>query len=269
MKADWLALCRHAENNMTPAFYAGGRKIFRQVHWSFDLEDDLEPSDAGYTKSKMTMLRRLYLHEESQNAALEQWATRRVKRKYASVSFHCFNHTLKGSKENASRISSVMGPCLQSVILTYMPDHSVAVDVNYRTTELYKKFPADLVFLRETLLAPFELPQGTRVTCHFANATLHPMYYVTTIPHQADPVTLLEELEGADEYFHRQTIKWLQRYLCPEHITGIAKYAQAMRVHKDASERVSARSTTRLRKYLRSAKFEAVDAATKEDEDDS
>lgn len=271
MKQEWLDLCDYALQSKR-AFYAGGRKIIRNMSYSFDLggdnADDLVISDAGYTRAKLTMLRRLYLHEESRDAALDQWDIRLNKRKYASVSFHCFNHTRKGG-ENGSRISSVMGPCLQSVILTYMPDHTTIVDVNYRTTELYKKFPADLVFIRDELLAPFDFERAPvrEMRCNFANATLHPMYYVTTIPHMPSAVFALEGMEHRDPTYHRHVVKWLQRYLCPEHITGIAKYAQAMRVHKDANERISAAAIKKLQTYLRQDKFNGGDDALEGDDD--
>jgi hypothetical protein len=43
-----------------------------------------------------------------------------------------------------------MGPCIQAVTLTWLSRTDVGLDVFYRTTEFYKKFPADLLLLTET-----------------------------------------------------------------------------------------------------------------------
>lgn len=225
-------------------FYSGARKIIRGRAITFsELDDSLQLSDAGYTKSKMTMLRKNYLHEESKAVAIELWDKRLGQRKYGSVSFTCFNHFVKGGAVNAKRSkrASVFGPCIQSVVLTYLNDHTVSVDVMYRTTEWFKKFPADLVFLREELLAGFDFAKApiSEITCHFANITIHPMYAVSALACDTDPIGRLEKLRKKDEYFFNWTIKWTARYLCPEHHRGIQKFAQAMRVCKDARERIS------------------------------
>lgn len=247
---DWIDACDGFAAQEAD-FYSGARKILRGVTITFeDLDDDLRISDAGYTKSKLTILNRLYRHEESLDTALTLWARRRDQDKYGSVSFHCYNHLIKNDPAKKSKRASVMGPCLQSVVLTLDDKGNVYVDVFYRTTELYKKFPADLVFLRDNLLADFDLRGFVSMTCHFANLTVHPMYYVTTIPHHRDPIKKLERLRRQDKYFYSWIIKWTARYLCDEYHRGIAKFAQAMRVHKDARERIDPDVLRELRPYL-------------------
>lgn len=248
---DWLRAARELAREKAD-FYSGARKILRGRQLYFDdLAPDLKLEDAGYTKSKLTLLTKLYVHDESRTKALELWDRRVKQGKYGSVSFHCFNHLTKNDPTKKSKRASVMGPCIQSVVLT-LPDKGkgrVMIDVFYRTTELYKKFPADLVFLRDVLLQPFQLGE-VDITMHMANLTLHPMYYVTTIPLQDDPIKELEKLKKHDRYFFDWVVKWTARYICPEYHRGIAKFAQAMRVHKDANERIEADALWELRSYL-------------------
>src|SRR6218665_343236 len=141
--------------------WSGCRKILRNVSFSIeDFSDDLKIADCGFTKSKLTMLRKYYLHAESREAAVKLWDSRCSKGKYGSVSFHCFNHFVKGhATKDTTKVSraSIMGPCIQSVVLTWLKKGEIEIDIFYRTTELLKKFPADLVFIRDELLAPFNL----------------------------------------------------------------------------------------------------------------
>lgn len=255
MKSEWRGLC--LELAKTPAdFYCGGRKILRSRSFRFeDIEDDLQMADAGYTRSKMTMLKRNYLHEESIAVALDLWKQRLGKRKYGSVSFTCFAHFVKGGAVDAkrSRIASVFGPCIQSVSLTYLNDHTTEVDIFYRTTELFKKFPADLVFIRDELLEPFDFSAApvNAITFHFANVTIHPMYFVTLIPLLRNPIRAMEAIRAADPTFFKLVIKWTSQYLVPGRSTGIEKFAQAMRVYKDARERIDRDTMPELIRYLK------------------
>lgn len=250
MIGDWMRLCDSLALQEA-TFYSGARKILRGRQLVFgDLDNDIQLADAGYTKSKQTLLTKLYLHGESHTKAQELWQRRIGQNKYGSVGFTTYNHLTKNDPEKKSKRASVMGPCIQSVVLTLTDKGEVLVDVFYRTTELYKKFPADLVFLRDVLLKPFGIPSVVEVTMHMANITLHPMYYVTIIPHQRDPIRALERLRLSDEYFYNWVVKWTARYICPEYHRGIAKFAQAMRVHKDAHERISTDVLDELRPYL-------------------
>lgn len=254
MKSDWVDIS--LELAAEPAsFYSGARKILRNRTFTFKhIRPDLKMEDAGYTKSKMTMLKKNYLHEESIAVAIDLWTKRIGQRKYGSVSFTCFNHFVKGGSIDAKRSkrASVFGPCIQSVSLTYMNDHTTEVDVFYRTTELFKKFPADLVFIRDVLLAGFDFSTAplTSITFHFANVTCHPMYFVTLIPLLDDPIGELDELKRVDKYFFDWIIKWTARYIVPRHHRGIAKFAQAMRVCTDARARIPKKVMPALIKYL-------------------
>lgn len=255
MKRDWLELSLKLAE--TPAhFYVSDRKLVKNYNYSFrSPKADLFMEDAGFTRSKMTMLVRNYLHAESKEVARQLWDLRVAKRKYGSVSFTTFNHFVKGgSVEHGkrSKISGVFGPCIQSVSLTYMPKHVTHADIFYRNTELFKKFPADLVFFRDVLLAGFDFSTAPieTITFHFASITAHPMYFVTLIPHLKDPIDELEHIREADPKFFDHVIKWNLRYLSDDHDTSIRKYAQALRVKQDARTRISERWRKDLLSYM-------------------
>jgi hypothetical protein len=197
-----------------------------------------------------------YLHEESIEAALMLWKLRRSKTSYGSVGFTTYNHFLKNDAVKKSKRASVMGPCIQSVVITQMKGGkagSYRIDAFYRTTELFKKFPADLVFIRDVLLKDFDFSgmEFKGLTCHFANVTLHPQYLVTLLPELEDPLAELEKIKAKDNYYWQWAIKWSARYLCEEHYRGIAKFAQALRVKVDADKRIKGRRRRELVEYLR------------------
>lgn len=249
MKDEWLNQSLRLARRKAD-FYSGARKILRQQVFTFtEILPDLTIGDSGFTKSKMSYLHRAYLHEESWRVAQQLWERRRGQRKYGSVGFTTYNHFIKNDPDKKSKRASVMGPCIQSVTITLLPNQRAAVDIFYRTTELFKKFPADLVFIRDVLMPPFDL-DIERMTFYFANVTIHPMYFVTMVPLLEDPIGELELLRRSDEYFFNWVVKWTSRYVCPEHHRGIAKFAQALRVQKDALTRIDPSFIDEFRKYL-------------------
>lgn len=263
MKDEWLKHVIRLSRREAD-FYSGCRKIITGklfvFHDLWDTEDPLLLEDAGYTNSKMSHLKRLYFHEESVAMAKKLWELRRSKTSYGSVSFTTYNHLLKNDITKKSKRASVMGPCIQSVAITQIKGNGskgtggrYRIDAFYRTTELLKKFPADLVFIRDVLLEGFDFSgmEFEGLTCHFANITVHPQYYVTAIPHMEDPIAELEKIKAKDKYFYEWIVKWTARYLCEEHYRGIAKFAQALRVKMDADKRITGKDRRKLVEYLR------------------
>jgi hypothetical protein len=252
MRDEWLKHCLSVSREKAD-LYSGCRKILRGRMISFyNMDNSLNLEDAGYTTNKMRSLERGYLHPESKNVAVDLWERRRAQDKYGSVGVTTYNHFIKNDPNKKSKRASVMGPCIQSLVLTYLDKKTYSVDVFYRTTELFKKFPADLVFIRDVLLSGFNLG-GMRfeeMNCHFANITAHPMYAVTWMPFPDDPIKELERIKKVDKYFHEWIVKWTARYICPEHHRGIQKFAQAMRVHADAMKRLDKRKLVLLRSYF-------------------
>lgn len=259
MKQEWVKAVLRMSHRKAD-FYSGCRKIIQGrsivFHDLWEDEDPLVLEDAGYTRNKLAHLVRGYVHEESIEAALMLWGLRRKKTSYGSVGFTCYNHFLKNDAVKKSKRASVMGPCIQAVTITQVKggkNGQYFIDCFYRTTELLKKFPADLVFIRDVLLKDFDFSgmEFLGMRCHFANITVHPQYFVTLIPHLDDPIAELEKLKKKDKYFYDWIIKWTARYLCEEHYRGIAKFAQALRVKVDADKRIKGKMRRKLIEYLR------------------
>ncbi len=240
---------------MQPAnFVSGNRKILRDQKVTFSgLLDDFDISDCGFTRNKLTALKRLYYVEDSIAGCQMLWNRCLERRKYSSAGFHCYNHLVKGNVEKKSIRASVMGPCIQSVVLTWLPGDKCAIDIFYRTTEYFKKFPADLIFIRDMLLPQFNFEdcpiQG--ITFHFANVTIHPMYWVTLVPLMERPISVLRKLKETDPNFWDWIVKWTSRYICDEYYHGIAKFEQAKRVQLDATRRIDPDTLARLQRYVR------------------
>lgn len=248
----WISHCLEGAY-ARPSFYAGARKIIRPYKFVFHtLDKSITLSSAGFTSNKLKALTKHYLHKESQQAAVRLWEKRRTQENYGSVSFTTFNHFVKGDVSGATPRGSIFGPCLQSVVLTHINKRTYAIDVFYRSTELFKKFAPDLVLIRDVLLPPFDLKgmESNGITFHFANVTFHSMYLATLFPHLSDPIEQLERIKTKDRHFYDWSVKWSARYLCPKYEHGIAKFAQALRVQQDVQTRIAPPVIKRLQKYL-------------------
>lgn len=252
----WLDACL-ALSEQKADFYSGCRKIHRNVSLTFEFDakkfQSIKIGDAGYTKSKLSLLRKLYYLEPSVEMAKELWKKRVASKKYGSVAFSCYGHFVKGNVDGKTKRGSVMGPCIQAVVLTLTEKRKTSINIYYRTTELFKKFPADLVFIRDQLLVDFDFSEAPiqDITFDFANVTAHPMYAVTYLAHLDDPIKWLEKLKKRDKYFYDWTIKWSARYLCEEFSRGILKFSQALRVRKSAYDMMDKATIKKLQKYFR------------------
>lgn len=213
MRADWLRLCRQA--SLTPASYwSGDKKILRGLSYRFP--DPLGPltiEEVGYTPTKMSLLRKAYIHEESLQSARDQWNNRKnyKAKSHWSVGFTTYNHILKAHSkmEGHTGIGSVMGPCLQAVVITHMPNGLADIEVFYRTTELFKKFPADLVLIRDHFLDGFDFDRTplSGMTIRVCNMTVNPTYVTTMLTLDKKPFDILEQIAVADPQLHRNFAK--------------------------------------------------------------
>lgn len=272
MKQFWINSCI-ALSERPAEFYSGARKIHRPVLLTYepgkDFFFDLKIEDCGFTKSKMAMLVKNYFLKESIDAAKGLWKERIAKDKYGSVGVSCYGHYVKGDVKGATPRGSKFGPCIQAFTLTYQK-RLTTVDVFYRTTELMKKFPADLVFLRDVLLKEFDFTKAPieRINFHFANVTCHPMYWITLVPHLKDPIATLERLKKKDPFYFKWVTKWSSRYICDEYSNGIQKFAQALRVGVIAKRDINPRTLRDLQKYFRK-NHPGIHSMKDEDDDDA
>jgi hypothetical protein len=257
-KEEWLDACLRFSRRSAD-LWTSDRKILRQRRVTFhDWDDSVTLDDLGYTDKKLRDLERLYLDEESREVAVQLWERLRSRGKYGSASFSTCNHLVKSgasveeAEDKKSKHGSVQGPCMQSVVVTWIAKDQVAIDVPYRSTELFKKFPADLVFLRDLLLEPFDFSgMEVTVTCYFANVTVHPMYFVTVLPHLDDPLGEMERIKDKDPTFHRHLVTHTAHYVCPEKGKSIANHSQSLRVKDYALAAIKGRELRELQGYLR------------------
>jgi hypothetical protein len=258
-------------------FYSGARKILSPVKLVYDgplfagfklTSSDITLADSGFTNNKLQMLRKNYYLAPSVVAAKKLWKERVEKNKYGSVGVSCYGHYVKGDVGGHTPRGSKFGPCIQAICLTYNKRRTT-VDVFYRTTELFKKFPADLVFLRDVLLAEFDFKRAPieRVNFHFANVTCHPMYWITLVPHLENPVAELEKIRKRDSFFWKWIVKWSARYICDEYSNGIQKFAQALRVGTIAHRDIEKNTLKQLQAYLRKNHPGKNDIEEEEDDD--
>lgn len=258
MKDDWINHCLNLASEPADLYSRSSRKVLRQRKLVFPRWDkSLQLDDVGFTSKKLRDLERNYLHHESRDVAVDLWRRIRAKGKYGSAAFTTFNHYIKGGasvklvEENKSQFASIMGPCIQSVIITWLGKDKVAIDVPFRSTELFKKFAADLVFLRDVLLAPFDFSgMKIKVTCYLANVTLHPGYWVTVLAHLDDPLIEMDEIKANDPFFHRQLLKHTAEYIVPGRGQSIANHAQSQRVKAHALREINASQLRKLQAYV-------------------
>lgn len=242
----WVAAA--IEFARTPSsVYASDRKIHvgRTVEFN-GIDPALTVEHAGYTPKKMQDLTRLYLHEESRASAERQWRVRR-RGKTTSVGFHTYNHLVKADRRHG--VGSVMGPCMQSVVVSWVKGRA-AVDVHYRSVEFFRAFAADLVFLRDVLLAPFYLNRPL-VRCHFANVTCHPRDFPIVLCNVYDPLAEMMALKRADRRFHDRVVRWLASYVCEEHGRSIANYDRGKRGRDAVLRMLASDDADDLRDYCR------------------
>jgi hypothetical protein len=238
LKAQWIEECLRLARRPSN-IYASERKIIRNQRVTLTLDDSLSLASVGYTDRKGGMLEGLYLNEESRDAALKQWEGRK-RGKFTSVAFHCFNHF-----EKRSGLVGTQGPCLTSVIVT---DTTRGVDatIAYRSSEFFRKFPADLVFVRDVLMDGFGV---STVTFNFANVTVHPLYFPILIPLLEDPVSVLRDLQERDPRFARIVLRQAKDLLCGGKTN--ANFGQGQRVAKHALASTDPATLKKVQAYLR------------------
>jgi hypothetical protein len=122
------------------------------------------------------------------------------------------------------------------------------VDCFFRSTELLKKHPADLIYL-DRILAPYEIPEGSLLRCYYANITVNAMYHAQILPHLTNPVRHLEAIRAHDSRYHKNLMRNLRYYLIDEE--GIRKFAQALRVRDYVQSALSPKQKRDLIEYVR------------------
>ena len=239
--------CIEAGISHKDCFYISGKKISHNITVQVSLKELTQSEDIinidmlGFSKKKITMLTDYYYNKESVDVALSQLKHRREKGTYGSTGVTGYNHFAK--KERPQH-----GPCIQSVIFTHLPRGTINVDIFYRTTEVFKKFAADLIWLKTVLLPPFELDKPGKLTFHFTNLTFHPMYWVVAAPYLDDPVAALKDLHKRDNLVWRGVIRWSARFVRKD--KNLVNFKQGYRVSKHLHRLLPEDKMKKLKTYL-------------------
>ena len=250
----WIDFCFLVAK--TPAeFYADSRKILRNKTLTFTTWDkSLNLEDIGFAQNKINTLTRHYINEEALSAAKKLWDERTSTKTYGSVGFHCYNHYVKVAAEKRTKLDTAVGPCLQAVILTQLLSKQTSIDIYYRSVEIFKKFPADVILLRDVILPQFSFAKSPviEINFHFTNITAHPMYFVQHLPYHKDPVLMMEFVKTYDSFFYEWVVKWAARFLCDEYRSeGIMKYSQAKMIQKFVDDNYTSKQKKTLGEYMR------------------
>lgn len=232
-----------------PFYMSGVQKIRRNVVLTlpgdefFDGMVGIESFGYVGTGGKLKILERHYLNHERRDAALELIKLKCEQRSYGSVQFPLTGEVKKWTNQDF---------CMSSCTVTYFPGPKLEVTIFYRTTEIIKKFGADLIFLRDVVLPSFHALQSIdHVTFVFSNLTVHPMFYTTFLAHQLQPITFLKLLDRHDPRFHQGVQKWMQKYLFEGETSWVQKFSQAKQTLAAMERLMDDRTERKLKQYFK------------------
>lgn len=204
--ADFVTECM-----MSEGYICQLRKFIQGKVWTIpgDVWDEgqcLSLEELGYNpKSKMGQLKRNYYNEESLKAANEKLKSRMDGKKYQT--------SVAASTQGGKKDERSQGHCMLQVVVTHFTEgltgkgkHFLTVDIHYRSTELIKKFGADLVFLNQVLipelLRDIDIPIR-EVRFYFSNLFVSSLF-LPVLYYMKDPVELLQLVEQEDPDFFKK-----------------------------------------------------------------
>jgi hypothetical protein len=199
MKKAWIDLCE--DYFYTKKEISGTSKYYQcQTKIITDLTPNLSMQDMGYRNNKIKQLIRNYFNEESTKQAVEEFKKRSNKTSPFSISASCRGIPKAGNKS--------LDYCLQGYVLVGKGDKTCKLIMMYRTTEVVKKFYADLVFFQEYILPKFDFKNCPITEVHImaGNITANFLYYPLLIPHQKLPIQKLKNLKIKDQNAHDKAI---------------------------------------------------------------
>jgi hypothetical protein len=183
--------------------YNGARKIATNVLWQpakppwITLQ---QMSHLGYARpeTKLKALQRMYF-SEAEAARVRALLKKREGQAFSAVSLS----TIAGAKDSRS-----MGHCINAIMLSITPKR-VEATVTYRSTELIKKFSADLAFIPWVLEYQLNL-KVDRVSFFFANCFVSGVFFPTLLRY-VDPIAFLEFLRKHEPPMFIVATRFLRR----------------------------------------------------------
>ena len=168
-----------------PVFrYNGFLKIVQWTGYEVERIPTVTLDQLGYSKVKMTALKRNYYNTEEADRVRNLLKSRKGMA-HTSVAM---------SMRGGTKDSRSQGWCIESMVISFKREE-LNVGMLYRSTEVIYKFAADLVFL------PWVFDQleinPARVRFHFANSYLSGIYYPLLFGYW-EPLTWLRMLRRVD-----------------------------------------------------------------------
>ncbi len=140
---------------------------------------------------------------------------------------------------------------MSSCVVTYYPRGGLRVVIFYRTTEIIKKFGADLIFLREVVLPRFNrIKSIDNVSFVFSNLTVHPMFFTTLLAHHPSPILFLSRIKNSDSHFHKGIERWMRKYLFEGETSWVQKFSQAKQTHAAMKRLMTEETQQKLKQYF-------------------
>lgn len=178
--------------------YNGARKIVQNVTWNPPSLPTVDLAELGYKpKVKMKALQRMYFNP------LEADRLRGLLKHRDGQAFSAVAMSMRGgSKDRRS-----MGWCMESMVIGYTPK-DMTVTMMYRSTEVIKKFSADLAYI-PWVFDQLEI-KPARVSFFFANAYLSGVFFPTLF-RWVDPIKFLKRLKREEPQLFIVATRFLRR----------------------------------------------------------
>lgn len=141
LRLGWYGLSLHVGGE-TDTFVESVRKYYPGLSFELDGLPTFDLADMGYSKMKQRGLERNYFDPASIEVAMKK-AHSRKKKAITSVAF--------SFSAEAKRAES-QGHCMQTGVFSFGRKHETTLDMFYRSTEVTKKFGADLLFIRDVIV---------------------------------------------------------------------------------------------------------------------
>lgn len=182
-----------------PVFeYNGARKIVQGVGFQLDAIPPVDLARIGYNpKVKMNALKRMYFNPDEAER-VKSLLEHRKDQAFSAVAMSMRG----GAKDRRS-----MGWCMESLVIGTTPKRTTA-EVMYRSTEVIRKFTADLAYLPWVFEQLEVEPESVRF--HFANAYLSGVFFPTLFLWW-EPLLLLDRLRREEPKLFVVATRFLRR----------------------------------------------------------
>lgn len=178
--------------------FNGARGIYQSVGFHLDEIPHVRLVDLGYSeKAKMSGLKRMYFNP------VEAERVRDLIKRRRHQAFTSASMSMRGGTKD----SRSMGYCMEALVISTTADRTTA-EVMYRSTEVIKKFSADLAFLPWVFEQLEVKPDSVRF--HFANAYLSGVFFPTLFSWW-DPVSFLKMIRKRDPKLFIVATRFLRR----------------------------------------------------------